>query len=334
MTPPIRALTAKRKMSLLYSEYFEALLTDKQPGFKVPSILEGLKFHEALSLINFLSHYHLRSKGIKFVPVSMTNKERANMYSDVWRILQDWPSRFNLLLGSYVDNPMSRRGNAGINKYFRDIHSRLYAQKSNRGLLRAKEAFDAFVDNSLPGIRQDFSVTRVNLTRTESEFVTKRDAASILNCRFAKLNGFIQQKEIMPEDVGGKLLFRKSDVLQLKGHYESNWTFTEARQFFGVSRHQMDSLLKSNIVHALKIPSSLNRDWLVDRAQCEELLQSLIEGACDLVAPPSGWTSLAGIQRRYPIDKLIPRMLDGNIQYIRSREKTAGFQQFSNFLVT
>lgn len=315
------------------SDYFGNLVSRKNTKSYIPKILDGLDFKESLSLFHFVAHYYSRSIGEKFMPVSMANKDRAVLYSKVWGILNDWPDGFHSLLESFKAQPMSSRGVSGVSKHFRDMHERLFRQQGNRGISRAKEEFDSCINSLFPMLQNNPAVTRLALPKDSEQFLGKSAAAELLNCRLPRLESYIKQNRLTVHKLERKTVFRKSEVLNLYRLFESNWTIDQACNAFGVSRYQMCSLLRAGVVKALQSPSNLNREWLVDKQQCEELLQALIEGACEIAAPPSGWTSLAGIQRRYPIDKLIPRMLDGNIQYIRSREKTAGFQQFSNFLL-
>lgn len=61
----------------------------------------------------------------------------------------------------------------------------------------------------------------------------------------------------------------------------------------------------------------LNRDWIIDKIQCQELIASLCQKARKS-SPPSGTLSITSIQRRgYSIVRLVLAMQAGQIEFGR-----------------
>ncbi|MFT6872805.1 MAG: hypothetical protein ACJAVN_001817 [Roseivirga sp.] len=79
--------------------------------------------------------------------------------------------------------------------------------------------------------------------------------------------------------------------------------------------------MDANIIQSLQKPSNLNRDWIIDRAQCLILIDELNRKARK-ARPPSDVVSMAGIQRQgYSIVQLFLVMLSGKVEYGVSFEK-------------
>ena len=163
----------------------------------------------------------------------------------------------------------------------------------------------------------------------------RKAAAKILNCRLPRLESYVRQNRLTVHKIERKTVFRKSEVLDLYRLFESNWTIDQACNAFGVSRYQMCSLLRVGVVKALQTPSNLNREWLVNKQQCEELLEELIKGSDENIDKAGPTLSLECVQRRYPISGLIPKMLNNDVRYSRLADKRGlGFRQFTNFMVS
>ena len=81
------------------SSFFESLIVGDSNSSKF--ILAGLEFREALSVLNFISHYQSRLRGERFKPVTMDNKLLAEAYCNTWKMLRYWPDAFYDLLDGY-----------------------------------------------------------------------------------------------------------------------------------------------------------------------------------------------------------------------------------------
>ncbi|GAA3926686.1 hypothetical protein GCM10022277_23490 [Litoribacillus peritrichatus] len=314
--------------------YIEALLAGKQPGSSSPAVLMGLEFREVLSLIHFVAHYQTRLQGGgSFNPVALRNYELAHVYEQVWGMLQAWPDNFYSLLGQYVDRPMSTKGQAGLNKHFRDLYERLHRQQENRGIARIKAEFDRYIEEYWPGVLEPERITRIQLASATRNIISKKEAARILGSRLERIDNLVQQGRITPVVFKGKAHYQRNQVEALANEISSNWTMAEACEALEVTRYQLKQLLDAGVIPALQKPDSLNRDWIVDKLGCLDLI-SVLRSNARKSEPPSGAVSMAGAQRQgYSIVQLVLSMQSGELQYsvAADGDATTSLKQFFGF---
>lgn len=266
-----------RSCSMQQSKYFEALLSGKQLDSLSPVVLMGLEIKEALSLIHFVAHYQIRLLGGSFNPVALQSYELVHVYENVWKALQAWPDSFYSLLSQYVERPMSSKGQAGLNKHFRDLYERLHRQQGNRGIARVKAEFDRYIEEYWPGVLEPARINRIQLASTARNIISKKEAANILGSRLERVDKLVQQGRITPVVFKGKAHYLRDQVEVLGNEVSSNWTMAEACEALEITRYQLKQLLDAGVIPALQRPDSLNRDWVVDKSGCQALIKTFIK---------------------------------------------------------
>ena len=108
----------------------------------------------------------------------------------------------------------------------------------------------------------------------------------------------------------------------------------EACEALQLTRYQLKQLLDAGILHTLQRPDTFNRDWIVDKVQCQELIASLCQKARKNI-PASGVLSMTSMQRRgYSIIRLVLAMQVGEIEfgYSHDVDHPLSCKQFTDFV--
>ena len=314
------------------SQYIEALLQGGN-GISCPKILQGLELRESLSLIHFIAHYRSRLLGDSFQPLSIMNGELVQHYQYVWAMFENWPDAYYKFLNQYLEHPMSNKGVGGLNKHFRDLYESLHRQSENKGIARIKVEFDHYIENYWPSVLESKRITRIQLTTRERNVVSKKEAAKILNCHPDRVDKLVQQQKLTPRVFEGKKHYSREQVEGLAMQISSNWTMDEACEALQLTRYQLKQLLDAGILHTLQRPDTFNRDWIIDKVQCQQLIVSLCQKARKKT-PPSGALSMTSMQRRgYSIVRLVLAMQAGQIEfgYSHDVEHPLSCKQFTDF---
>ncbi|NPU93600.1 MAG: hypothetical protein HPY82_16935 [Gammaproteobacteria bacterium] len=322
-----------RPNAVLQSQYIDSLISGQRVEREIPAVLQGLSFREALSLIHFIAHYQLRLQGGSFNPVAMQNNDLGQCYQNVWSELQGWPDSFYALLSQYIDKPMSNRGVGGLNKHYRDLYERLYRQQENIGIARIKSEFDRYIETYWPGVLEPERITRIQLSTTNRNIISKKDAARILGSRLGRLSKLVQQNRLAPVVFKGKAHYLRDQVEALATVIASNWTMAEACGALQLTRYKLKQLLDAGIIPAIQKPDILNRDWVIDRTRTLVLIDELRRKSRNS-APPSGAVSMARLHRQgYSIVRLVLGMQSGELEYgcVVNTEKPESFRQFVCF---
>lgn len=318
--------------TLALSKTMACLIETRKPPKSTPAILRGLNFAESLSLIHFIAHYQYRLlHGSLFSPASMGNLTASHHYTEAWRALKRWPKGFHMLLGQYIDNPMSQRGQSGINKHFRDIHEKLHRQRDNRGISRLRGAFDQFIEINWPNAIQANRLTRISLSSDERPLITQKEAQHILNCREPRIHSLISQGKIAPHQFKGKTYFNRSMIESLAKLYEANWSMEQAVIETELSRSQLKQLLDAGIVKALQRADHQNRDWLINKQYWTKLIETFKNIASE--CPEAGY-SLNGLQKQgFKISDIFLMLKARKLKYsfATSSEKPLSFKQLNNY---
>lgn len=318
--------------SIKLSQYIEALVQGRK-GVSCPEILQGLELRESLSVIHFIAHYGSRLLGSSFQPVSITNSELAQHYQYVWAMLENWPDAYYKFLNQYLENPMSDKGIGGLHKHFRDLYESLHRRGENKGVARLKVEFDYYIEKYWPSVLVLERITRIQLTTLERNIVSKKEAAKILNCHQDRVDKLVQQQKLTPRVFEGKKHYSREQVEGLAIQISSNWTMDEACKALQLTRYQLKQLLDAGILHTLQRPDTFNRDWIVDKVQCQELITSLCHKARQST-PPLGSLSMRSMQRRgYSIVQLVLAMQAGQIEfgYSHDVDHPSSFKLFTDF---
>lgn len=314
------------------SQYIEELLQGGN-GISSPEILQGLELRESLSLIHFIAHYRSRLLGGSFQPLSITNGELVQHYQYVWAMLENWPDAYYKFLNQYLEHPMSNKGVGGLHKHFRDLYESLHRQGENKGIARIKVEFDYYIEKYWPSVLESTRITRIQLTTRERNIISKKEAAKILNCHPDRVDKLVQQQKLTYSVFEGKKHYSREQVEGLAIQISSNWTMDEACKALQLTRFQLKQLLDANILHTLQRPSTLNRDWIIDKVQCQQLIASLCQKARKS-PPPSGTLSMISMQRRgYSIARLVLAIQAGQIEFgqLYVVDRPLSFKQFTDF---
>ncbi|KXZ71593.1 TniQ family protein [Acinetobacter seifertii] len=314
------------------SQYIEELLQGGN-GISCPEILQGLELRESLSLIHFIAHYRSRLLGGSFQPLSITNGELVQHYQYVWAMLENWPDAYYKFLNQYLEHPMSKKGVGGLHKHFRDLYESLHRQSENKGIARIKVEFDHYIENYWPSVLESKRITRIQLTTRERNVVSRKEAAKILNCHPDRVDKLVQQQKLTPRVFEGKKHYSREQVEGLAMQISSNWTMDEACEALQLTRYQLKQLLDAGILHTLQRPDAFNRDWIIDKVQCQELIESLCKKTRKS-SPPLGAYSMTSMQRKgYSIVRLVLAMQAGQLEYGQSHDIDHPFswKQFSDF---
>lgn len=298
-----------------FSKVFLSLLNGRPMSKRnVPVVLHDLQFRDALTLINFLVHYHYTlCNSSLFTPVGLENRVLAKYYLDVWEIINDWPDAFYAMLSQYIDSPMSVRRKGGVNKHFRDIHERLHKQSANKGIALIKCEFDRYINQYWPEVWANSKVVRIPVVESFRSLISKKEAARMFNCHTSKIEKFIGKGQIDIKIFKGRSFCDVEQVRQVLLAERRNWSLSEFCNELQVGRHQAIILLKSGLFKILQRPSKYDRDWLIDSDFASKFIESLREkAAIDSVAG----ISMAGIQHQgYDISVVLRSILVGKLQF-------------------
>ena len=323
-----------RSAAIQQSLYFELLVSGKNFDRLIPVALQGLEFREALSAIHFLAHYRSRLVGDVFRPVSMGNYSLAQHYLKVWRLLQQWPDSFYEFLSQYIDSPMSSKGAGGINKHFRDLYEHLHRQRNNLGVARIKIEFDRYIETYWPGVLKSDRITRINLTSTSRNIISKKEAAKLLGSRPERIDKLVQLAKLSIVVFKGKAHYLRNEVEALANIIGANWSMGEACEALQVTRYQLKQLLDTGIISVIQKPDKLNRDWIIDKCQCQALVDNLLQNSRKDRSPTRA-LSMKGIQRQgFSIAQLISAMQASQVQYevCANSMRPESLKQFTAFI--
>lgn len=334
--PPESAQPKASPDTLALTNTVACLIEGRNPPKSAPAMLRDLNFAEALSLIHFIAHYQYRlfHKEL-FAPASQDNLTVSHHYTQAWQALKRWPRGFHMLLSQYIDNPMSDRGQSGINKHFRDIHEKLHRQRDNKGIGRLRAAFDQFIEINWPNAIQVDRLTRISISSDQRPLIAQKEAQVILNCREPRIHSLISQGKITLHQFKGKAYFNRDEIESLAKLYENNWSMEQAVIETELSRYQLKRLLDAGLVKALQKADHKNRDWLICKKSWQRLISNLKKSAqIKLIAKGK---TLSGIQKQgFPITDIFDLILKKQIIYnfTTAQSNPCSFGQITNFKIT
>lgn len=309
----IRAITPAPSQAIHLTNLFQKLSQGKSlVNRNIPVLFHGLNFCEALTIINFLSHYlFCLNNDSHFTPIKFENALLAKYYLDIWKIASNWPDGFYALLSQYIDYPMSSRGKGGINKHFRDIHERLYKQSANRGIALIKGEFDRYINQYWPETWTTAKVVRINIVEDLHKLISKKEAARLFKCHPSKIDRLIRAGKLELKIFRGKSYCHLDHVKFAISEETNNWTLSRFCQELGIGRHQAVLLLNSGLFVVLQKPSQVNRDWLIDSNSAKGVVSSLrAKATTDII----DGISLAGVQHQgYDISDVLRLMSNGSL---------------------
>lgn len=277
--------TCSEPAVLAVSAFFEAVLERRFSN--VPSVLDGLEINDILTLFNFLAHYRFRLDGKRFKPASVENEILGECYADVWRIIQSWPDGLYDLFDQYKKAPMSSKGVGGVNKHFRDLTEAMHRQGGNKGIKVLRGEFNSYLETRWPGNINSDRTCRINVKSEKRDVITKKAAASLLDCRPALIDKYVKQKKLSIKEFKGAKYYSRSEVSALVKTITSNWTMTQASRELCLSPYQLRQLLEARVIPVIQRPDRLNRDWIIDKEQCKALIENLLKNAQNRLKEPT-----------------------------------------------
>lgn len=331
--PPVKSIPKTSPATLAFTKAMTHLIEGRDPPKSIPAVLRGLNFAEALSLIHFIAHYQYRLfHKTLFTPASLDNLTVSHHYTQAWQTLKRWPHGFHLLLSQYIDNPMSERGQSGINKHFRDIHEKLHRQRENKGIARLRAAFDQFIEINWPNAIQTHRLTRISLSSDERPLITQKEAQRLLDCREPRIHSLIAQGKITLHKFKGKAYFNREEIESLANLFADNWTMEQTAIETELSRYQLKQLLDAGLVKALQKADHQNRDWLICKTSWQRMVNKLKKSAPKGYAA-RGETLIAFQKQGFMIADIFKMLAKSELNYSfeESVDKPFSFKQLCNF---
>jgi len=223
---------------------------------------------------------------------------------------------------------------AGINKHYRDLYARLHRQQENKGIATIKVEFDRYVETYWPGLLDVDRLNRINFSSPVRNIISKKEAAKLLGCRPERIDGLVSMGKLSRVVFKGRAHYLRDQAETIANTINSNWSMEEACDALQLTRYQLKQLLDAGIISVLQRPDEQNRDWVIDKAQCQSMIESLFQIATkDEVFDDA--VSMGGIQRRgYSIVQLVSAMQTGKIKFRLSVDKNNpySFHQFIDYI--
>lgn len=329
--PLLQATNAARHQTAT----FIRMLGEIQTMRGSPTPLVGLAVNEALTLLNFLTHYSSKLHGERFRPQKLDSLSLAHRYSWGWKLLVDWPDNFFAFLSQFIDRPFVESRKLGMSGQFKDIRDSLHRYKDNEGIKKVQSEFNRFIDEYWPGAIDVKRVTRNSLSESRN-IIGKKEAARLLSCRLPRVEQFVAQKKLGAILFNGRTYFKRREVCELIKIKQENWSLSEACKALEISRYQMKKLLDARLVKALQVPNEYNRDWLVDKTDVTELINKLKRHAVLENVSGNQYTYKGITRQGYSIVELIRAMLQGRLKYIvrPKAQHPLSILQFTSFSKT
>ena len=126
----------------------------------------------------------------------------------------------------------------------------------------------------------------------------------------------------------------RNEVEALANIIGANWSMGEACEALQVTRYQLKQLLDTGIISVIQKPDKLNRDWIIDKCQCQALVDNLLQNRRKDRSPTRA-LSMKGIQRQgFSIAQLISAMQASQVQYevCANSMRPESLKQFTAFI--
>ena len=148
------------------------------------------------------------------------------------------------------------------------------------------------------------------------------------------IDKYVKQKKLKIIEFKGTKYYSRVEVSALADLISANWTMTQASSEMCLSPYQLRQLLEAGLIPVIQRPDELNRDWIIDKEECQKLIAGLLKKARKRLGQPT--LSLSGIQKTgFPIVRLVEAMKEGSVLYRAEmdRKKANSFLQFFEFCV-
>jgi hypothetical protein len=121
--------------SLAVSSYFKAKLYNQDIQGYEPELLKELTALQALTVLNYISYIIFKSEGGKLFNLkSMPLDRLTNLYNKSWKVILNWPNRFNSILDYFKLRPAKSVSNSITQVYYKDIYDRLRKSRNYPGM--------------------------------------------------------------------------------------------------------------------------------------------------------------------------------------------------------
>lgn len=189
-------------------------LISHEPSTLMPVQIRNMNLDEISKLIDFSMRYKNRTNAS--TPLNLanhTNDQLAKAFEDAHSFLMNWPTSFDDLLFYYEKNPMSHtRGKHGVRYCFRDLYDELYAKQNKHSVAYTllKKRFEHYLSNEYSASPFLNNISRVTINLQErSLLVTRKHAAQMLHCHAGKVDIYVREGLLLPENDNENFFKRK-----------------------------------------------------------------------------------------------------------------------------
>lgn len=269
-----------------FNEIIDKLMSH-EPSTLTPVQIRNLNLDEISKLIDFSMRYKNRTNAS--TPLNLanhTNDQLAKAFEDAHSFLMNWPTSFDDLLLYYEKNPMSHtRGKHGVRYCFRDLYDELYAKQNKHSVAYTllKKRFEHYLSNEYSASPFLNNISRVTINLQErSLLVTRKHAAQILHCHAGKVDIYVREGLLLPEN-GNENFFKRKVVKQLAVRIKNSLSLSQLASQLDISTHNTRILLNNKTIKTLLAPNADNRDWLVEKKEVKRFLADLKHGALSVI---------------------------------------------------
>lgn len=330
-----RAYTGKTPSTELVemSSVLRDLLGKERKTTHKVKALKGLPLRGVTTFLDFVCSYQARANAEPTNFISMRCEQLNTVYTNAWKLIQDWPKSFYSLLDHYVDNPMENRGNNGVRYYFRDILDRIHRQQENEGIARIKVALECYIQRYWKGSISTSTHVRLDIGYEQQTFINKKQTQSMLNCGSKSVDKLVERGELQFYALKGAKLYKREEVASVLARWERTWSFSETTKELEISRSALQQLLSHGVIRAILKPSPTNRDWTIDKRQAISLIRQLKKNATPSDPNNPGESLRRMHQQGYSLWQLIRAMQKGKVRYSISPidSRPHSFNQFNRF---
>lgn len=317
------------KEELEFAQAMVALFWGKAP-VTLPNWIQRFTSTEIVWAIQFLNRYLNRLD--RLPPCRFSTDENLSVHeqiTNVQKILVGWPKSFYQILRGFEDRPMSRTGQDGIRKHFRDLYDTLYARRNDQKPIARefRKHFERYLQGEWNSRHTISPLPQV--VHLVPEQLTLSQTAKLLGCRTQRISAFLRNGLLSQQNTSrdGHRLFDHSEVTLLKERLSNCLTLTSAAHALGITCYTVRQLVHNELIAALIHPDRRTRDWLFESSTLEALIERLKLGASRSMAYQKKFLSNEQTNRPatkswhfkgYSMVQVIIGMLTGDIRYLHA----------------
>ena len=264
--------------SLLSELLYNLCFGEKVIQNKLPKPIQTLNFKELLELISDIVNWDYQNTASYLQTKKSLSFKTANNhllhkhYCNAMSHLSNWPNNFYQFL---TDCREIRRNNGVRNGISKEIGTTFYRLQSKQKSKPYKLLWQAYCVYSEQEKRRVKIALADNKKNSGIIFITK--AAKELNMLSESLLWYCKHLKIKVNKDAKNRFILQSDLAAIKNFLKQVVNFVETQQQLGVSRTQLESLIKQKIITPLRGPAIDNsRDWLFHQDVINEFQNNLV----------------------------------------------------------